>query len=81
MTSRPRLVGAGALILAVGILIGGVTGGTFAAFSRTTATGPDSFTADTLAAPGTPVSVHTGAPSGMTTVALAPRRAAAKATP
>jgi hypothetical protein len=45
VTSRARLVGAGALLLALGILIGSVTGGTLAAFSKTTANGPNSFSA------------------------------------
>ena len=48
MTSRPRLVAAGALLLAVGILIGTVTGGTFAAFSRTTANTGDQFVSDRI---------------------------------
>jgi hypothetical protein len=43
VSSRPRLVGAGALLLALGILIGTATGGTLAAFSKTTANGSDTF--------------------------------------
>jgi hypothetical protein len=46
--SRAGLVGAGALLLAVGILIGVATGGTLAAFSSTTANSGDSFTADRI---------------------------------
>ena len=46
MTSRPRLAGAGALLLALGILIGTATGGTLAAFSRTTANTGSSFVSD-----------------------------------
>jgi len=47
-TTRPRLIGAGALLLALGILIGTATGGTLAAFSRTTANGPDTFAASRI---------------------------------
>jgi predicted ribosomally synthesized peptide with SipW-like signal peptide len=45
VTSRARLVGAGALLLALGILIGSVTGGTLAAFTKTTQNTGNSFTA------------------------------------
>jgi hypothetical protein len=43
VSSRPRLAGAGALLLALGVVIGTATGGTLATFSQTTADGPDAF--------------------------------------